>query len=406
LLERFTGVCRSGCETTANEKGGLVPRIFDERRPSFRSALVLALALAAVPLLALVTTTARAASSQTTAGQAPSLATLTEDLTENAFAPGAAAVSLTASGREAAAAGYRDLDQLLPMEVETRVRAGSTTKTFTAVVTLQLVAEGKLSLGDTVEQWLPGLLPDGSRITIRELLNHTSGLFNYTRDPFVRSTWGTDNVPSPAELVAIAAGYPLDFDPGTGWRYSNTGYQVLGLIIERVTGRSLREEMAARIFRPLGLGATDLVPERDIPGPHAQGYYLYTQDPRIDVTRTTFGQWADGAIVSNAPDLARFYRALFRGELLTPQMMVALKATVETGGFSDGEQAGLGIFRTHLSCGWAWENSGGVAGFLAKVLASGDGHRVVVFVTNGFLDEGPDTQLALDGAAEEAFCAG
>ncbi len=380
-------------------------RISDKRSWSTRYALGFALAAGTALLLALITTTARAAS-RTTAMQALSLASLTGELTTNAFAPGASAVSFTASRELAAAAGYRDLDRLLPMEPGTRVRAGSVTKTFTAVVALQLVAEGRLSLEDTVEHWLPGVLPDGWRITIRELMNHTSGIFNYTRDPFVRSTWGTDNVPSPAELVAIAAGYPLDFEPGTGWRYSSTGYQVLGLIIEKATGRSLRDELAARIFRPLHLRATDLVPGRDIPGPHGQGYYVYFEDPRIDVTRTTFGSWADGAIVSNAFDLARFYRALFRGELLDPQMMRALKTTVETGGFPDGERAGLGIFRTHLSCGWTWEHSGGVAGFLTKVLASSDGHRVVVFVTNGFLDEGPDTQMALDAAAEEALCAG
>lgn len=333
------------------------------------------------------------------------LASLTRGLTTDAFAPGAAAVALTASRTEAAAAGYRDLDRSLPMEVGTRIRVGSVTKTFTAVVVLQLAEEGRLSLDDTVEQWVPGVFPDGSRITVRELLNHTSGIFNYTRDPFVRSTWGTDDVPSPLELVAIAAGYPLDFDPGTEWRYSSTGYQVLGLLIESVTGHSLRSELATRIFDPLQLSATDLVPGRDIPGPHAQGYYLYHEDPTIDVTRTTFGSWADGAIVSNTSDLATFYRALFRGELLGPSMMRALKTTVATGGFPDGERAGLGIFRSHLSCGWVWSHSGGVAGFLTKVLVSDDGHRVVVFVTNGFLDEGPETQMAMDAAAEDAFCA-
>ena len=125
---------------------------------------------------------------------------------------------LSASQTRAASAGYRDLDQLLPMKVGTRVRVGSVTKTFTAVVVLQLVAEERLSLADNLEQWLPGVFRDGSQITIRQLLNHTSGIFNYTRDPGVRATWGTDSVPSPAELVAIAASYPLDFPPGTGWK--------------------------------------------------------------------------------------------------------------------------------------------------------------------------------------------
>jgi D-alanyl-D-alanine carboxypeptidase len=291
------------------------------------------------------------------------------------------------------------------MQPETRVRAGSVTKTFTAVVVLQLVAEHKLALADSVEKWLPGVFSNGARITIRELLNHTSGIFNYTRDPAVRRTWGTDRVPKPARLVAIAAEHPPDFEPGTGWSYSNTGYQALGLIIEKATGQTLRSEMERRIFAPLALAATDLIPARDIPGPHAKGYYLYRQQPRIDVTRTTFGSWADGALVSNAVDIARFYRALFAGRLLPPAMLSEMKQTVETGGFPDGDRAGLGIFRTHLPCGIAWGNSGGVAGFLSKVLVSPDARRVVVFMTNGFLDEGPETQMALDEAAADAYCA-
>ena len=319
--------------------------------------------------------------------------------------PGAIGYVLDHGRATARAAGLANAETRAPMRPGTRFRIGSVTKTFTAVVVLQLVGEGKLRLSDPVERWLPGLVPSGGEITVRELLNHTSGLFDYVHDPGVRATWGTDDVPPPARLVAIAAAHGLDFPPGTRWEYSSTNYQVLGLLVERVTGEPFATVLQRRILRPLGLSATALVPGRDIAGPHANGYYVYTDGtPRINVTRTTFGAWADGAIVSSARDLARFYSALLRGKLLRPAQLAAMKRTVATGGSSDGDAAGLGIFRIGTRCGRAWGHTGGTAGFLTKVLASADGRRVAVFATNGLVDEGPVTQPLLDAAAETAFC--
>ena len=358
---------------------------------------LLAAALVAIAAGA-VTAAAATARSQT------SVEGVAHALVARGLAPGAAAFAKAGDRTSTTAAGVSDLETREPLRPDARVRVGSTTKTMTAVVVLQLVQEGRFQLDEDAHSLLPGLLPDGPPITIRELLNHTSGLFNYTRDPGVRATWGTDDVPGPLELVQIAAAYGLDFDPGTAWEYSNTNYQVLGLIVEKVTGESLAGELSRRIFVPLGLRATALDPGRDISGPHAHGYYLYRDAPPIDETRTTFGAWADGGVVSNARDLGRFYSALFQGRLLSPRMMSELETTVETGGFPDGDEAGLGLFRTTLRCGDAWSMSGGSAGFLAKVLVSGDGSRVVAFVTNGFLDDGPETQQALDSGAADAFC--
>ncbi|MFL5914848.1 MAG: serine hydrolase [Gaiellaceae bacterium] len=318
--------------------------------------------------------------------------------------PGAVAYILDHGRHARAAVGYAKAETHAPMAATARFRIGSVSKTFTAVTVLQLVAEGKLHLSDTVERWLPGLLPSGKEITIRELLNHTSGLYDYVRDPNVRTTWGTDHVPPPRRLIAIAASHGLDFSPGTRWEYSSTNYQVLGMLIERVSGHSLAAELKRRIFRPLRLNATALVPGRDIPGPHANSYYVYSNGRRLNETRTTFGAWADGAIVSNAPDLARFYRALLGGKLLSRTLLSQLKRTVSTAGSQDGEASGLGIFRISLACGKTWGHTGGAAGYLTKVLASANGKRVVVVATNGFVDEGAITQPLLDATATTAYC--
>lgn len=319
--------------------------------------------------------------------------------------PGAVILVDDHGARSNQARGQARLSPAEPMEPSTRFRVGSVTKTFTAVLVLQLVAEGRLHLDDTMERWLPGVLPVGRDVTLRQLLNHTSGIFNYTRDPEVRKTWGTSDVPSPKRLVEIAASHPMDFQPGTSWAYSNTNYQILGLIVERASGHPLSDELATRIARPLGLRNTSLEPGPTITGTHAEGYYLSeTGDPE-DVTSTVFGSWADGGIVSNAADLATFYAALLGGKLLPAEQLQAMKQTVDTNpAFTEAHASGLGLFRSTQPCGEAWSHTGGVAGFLTNVLANDDGSRVSIVLVNGLLSEGPGTAERVDAAATRAFC--
>jgi D-alanyl-D-alanine carboxypeptidase len=164
------------------------------------------------------------------------------------------------------------------------------TKTFVSTVALQLVGEGRLSLDDTVEQWLPGLIPGGEQITVRQLLNHTSGLFNYTDDEaFISEVLTNPLQPhTPQQLITLANSYPPRFPAGTSWSYSNTGYIVAGLILERVTHQSMSQLIQQRITRPLRLRLTSL-PERspDIQGYHARGYFpqALTGGGYVDVTR-------------------------------------------------------------------------------------------------------------------------
>jgi D-alanyl-D-alanine carboxypeptidase len=238
-------------------------------------------------------------------------------------------------------------------QAEDRFAIASTTKTFVATVVLQLADEGRLSLEDSVEHWLPGLIPTGRRITVRQLLNHTSGL--------------ADDLSSlpPARRVAAAAAQPLLFRPGTDFSYANTNYVALGLIIEKVTGRRLDRVILDRIFRPLGLedtsyGAAALQPEDRMPA--------WLGVP-VEFGSPVAG---DGGIVSTTDDLARFFGALLGGELFGDRLLSEMRrARFDIG-------VGLGLFRFDLPCGSAWGHGGQYPAYATMALASRDGAKVVV----------------------------
>jgi D-alanyl-D-alanine carboxypeptidase len=265
------------------------------------------------------------------------------------------------------------------MRASDRFRIGSITKTFVATVVLQLVGEGKLSLADTVERWVPGLVPNGGAITVRQLLNHTSGLFSYDEDREFLAAADRDPLRkwSPRELVAIATAHEPHFAPGAGWSYSGTGYIVLGLIVERVSGNSLANELRRRVFAPLRLQATSLPTAPRIAGRHAHGYYVRPLEA-AGVESPSLA-WAAGALVSNGDDLARFFRALLRGRLLRPQLLRAMQTTLESGA---GAGHGLGLGAARLPCGTVWGFSGGVAGYSTHAFSSDDGSRQAVLLVN------------------------
>ncbi len=255
------------------------------------------------------------------------------DAVRDTGATGLTVLARDASGRETQArSGTASLKDGGRVPFDAYYRIGSDTKTFTAVAALQLVGEGTLSLDDTVEQWLPGVVAgngnDGSRITLRNLLQHTSGLANYTDIAFE----------DPAELTPSASTHsgsarrprgagrrgdgacpgwlPDADDPGaeTQWAYSNTNYVLLGMVIEKATGNPWAQEVHDRIIEPLGLRRT-LIPDTSpyVPLPTAAGY---TQFPgRDDLTDTTLavGGGADGGIISTTRDMNTFLRALMGG---------------------------------------------------------------------------------------------
>lgn len=239
-------------------------------------------------------------------------------------------------------------------------RVGSVTKTFTAVVVLQLVGEGKLRLDEPVGKWVPGV-PDA--INLRQLLNHTSGLYNYTDDlPADRHLLDRYLHRDPAEAFQTGLTKPRLFEPGTSWSYSNTNYIVLGLLIQAVTGNAYADEVRTRILQPLALERT-LLPgdDVDLPEPHARGY-LEVGGEWVDLARFNASQaWAAGEIVSTAADLNRFYAAVLGGELLAQPEQEAMLTVVPV---DDSYGYALGIERRRLLDGQVvWGHTGGFFGY-------------------------------------------
>jgi D-alanyl-D-alanine carboxypeptidase len=347
--------------------------------PRTQTRLTLGLALATFALAALVFASASPARDRS-AGPNPKLQRRL-DAVVAAGAPGAMLLVRDGDRTIRLTSGNGNLRPKTPMRAGDRFRVGSITKTFVATVVLQLVAERKLGLEDTVARWLPGVVPDGERITVRQLLNHTSGLFAFggDRDFVTQASRHPLRVWTPREIVAIATGHPPTFAPGAGWSYSDTNYYVLGLIVETATGRSLAGELRRRILAPLRLRATSLPTQPGIAERHAHGYFLR---PLQDVTvGSPSVQWAAGALVSTAGDLARFFRALLGGRLVRPDLLRLMETTVAARQLGPGNAYGLGLQRVPEPCGAFWGHAGGSPGYVAHALNSRDGsHQVVVLV--------------------------
>jgi D-alanyl-D-alanine carboxypeptidase len=296
---------------------------------------------------------------------------------------------------------------------------GSDTKTFISVVPLQLVGEHRLSLDDPVDRWLPGVVHgngnDGTKITVRELLQHTSGLHNYTDDlrEQITSIEAYRELEfhqfSRQDLVDLALAQPPDFAPGTGWNYSNTNYVLLGMIIEKVTRHSWASEVTRRIIEPLGLRHTYAPGSRTgLPEPHATGYLFFDRDTHIDTTAQNMS-WADaaGALITTAGDLSRFWSAIGQGVLLRPAQQREMRQTVAAGGDATtvpGSRYGLGIFFTPLTCGGGyWSHEGDVPGYNTASGVSEDGRTTVVISLDSNVD---DPQLAAEyGLIDHVMCA-
>ncbi|WP_211588756.1 serine hydrolase domain-containing protein [Allorhizocola rhizosphaerae] len=317
--------------------------------------------------------------------------------------------------------GVADTRTKEPVPQDGRFRIASTGKTFVAVVALQLVGEGRLSLDDTVERWLPGVVQgngnDGRQITVRQLLQHTSGIPDdfpdyATEEEFRRHRF---DVYTPEQLVARAMNHEPGFPPGTAWRYSSTGYLLVDMIIERVTGRPWHVEVEQRILRPLGLTETTwpgLSP--DVPRPHARGYHPFEPGAApVDVTEQVVID-PEGAIISTTRDLNRFFRALFGGEVLRPAQLAEMTRTVPIGPELEqampGTRYGLGVFERPLPCGGTyWSHPGGGAGYVTDNGVTGDGRRSVVLSLTSVLGHTPEDfarqQAAIDTLVGNALCA-
>ncbi|GAA2663824.1 serine hydrolase domain-containing protein [Nonomuraea recticatena] len=322
-------------------------------------------------------------------------------------------------GEWVGSAGLRELGESAKPPIDGHVRIGSVTKTFTATLVLQLVAEGKVELDTPADDYLPEFGLD-RRITVRMLLQHTSGVFNFTGEVYEDGTvapgitWSgqewVDNrfkAHRPEELVGLALSKPSRFEPGTDWSYSNTNYVLARLLIEKVTGRTYAEELQRLILGPLGLSGT-VAPttQTEIPEPHAHAYYRYEeagQEKTVDVTRQN-PSWisSGGDMISTTQDLRTFISALVGGKLLPASLLAEMCTPEPKVGY------GLGVFVQDNGCGGTLiTHNGGHAGLM---YSTPDGSKTLTaslnYVDDAALSMGVAFQKATQRLVNEVFCGG
>lgn len=331
------------------------------------------------------------------AAQQGAVQEIIDELTKTGDALG---IQARIDGRDTVRSGIAEYGSKKPVPHNGTFRIGSVTKPFVSTVVLQLVGEGRLDLDAPVSRHLPGLVDD--RITVRQLMQHTSGLYDYAQalplDPagFPGMRFKTWN---PHELVTISTSRPLDFEPGSKWSYSNTGYVVLGLLIEKITGRPYQQAVEQRILKPLRLNDTVLPRNSvEVPGPHAHGYYPDANGKPVDVTRLSpsWG-WAAGEMISTTRDLDTFLRALLAGKLLKPAQQKELTRTTAA-----SPDYGLGIGVVRLPCGTTVYGHDGLIPGYATVMLGTSEKRFELSVTQAANNRDPG-----DGyhrLVEKVFC--
>jgi D-alanyl-D-alanine carboxypeptidase len=308
------------------------------------------------------------------------------------------------------AAGVADLDTGRPVRPQFRHRVGSITKTFVATTILQLVGEHRVALDAPIGRYLPDVVPGdvGRRVTVRMLLNHTSGINDYD-DVLLSSYEAVEQLQfrtlTPLELIGIGLSRPPTNAPGERWSYSNTNYIILGLLIEKVTGHPYASEVSRRILSPLRLRHTYFPGTNPyIRGPHMAAYVPWSDGTLRDfsVFNMSWG-WAAGEMISTAADLNRFYRALLTGRLLNRALLAEMQTTVVVeASMPEAAGYGLGIFWLATPCGRVWGHSGGVVGHTTNSYHSADGRRQVTQAENLILYAAPGQIHPID-QARDAF---
>jgi CubicO group peptidase (beta-lactamase class C family) len=277
--------------------------------------------------------------------------------------PGAAVIVMR-GGRViySAGRGLADVEANRAITPQTIFRLGSLTKQFTAAVVLQLVAEGRLSLDDPISRFFPDYPEPGARATVRQLLNHTSGIQSYTGIPGWMTEANTNRAYTTAEMIAVFRDRPSPTPPGQAWAYNNSGYVMLGAIIEQVTRKPWYRVLEERITRPLGLTTIGYGVERETLPAMATGYSSEGGQVRPARRIHMSVPHAAGALVGTAGDLARWAQALYHGRVVSPALYAQMIAPTR---LPDGSSApyGFGLGQEHLRGRDSIEHSGGIFGF-------------------------------------------
>ncbi|GHI04526.1 peptidase [Streptomyces cellostaticus] len=352
-----------------------------DRATLLAAGLVLALAAGpvAAPAFAVPQRTATATASSTTTGpDAEALAAAISGLPDHDAT--AAVLRVGGTGTWRGTAGVRDVRTGAPVLENGRFRAGSVTKVVTAAIVLQLASEGRIDLDGTVQQYLPGLLTEGFRpITVRELLNYTSGL----RPGASLGDTVEDGYPhrfeklTPRQVVAASVAQGPAYEPGTHQEYDNIHYTVLGMLIEKVTGDSYAHQAAVRIFRPLGMRDSSFPVGADprIHGPHNHGYDWI--DGRLtDVTDWNMSdRWAAGDMISTTADLEKLLVGLFRGRVVPEPQLKEMFTLPDV----PGARYGAALERFELNGKVIWGKTGSRPGYATVIAATPDLTRTLVY---------------------------
>lgn len=293
------------------------------------------------------------------------------------------------------AGGYSCLATKTPILSNDLTRVGSTVKSFTAVTILQLQEQGRLSLDDKISKYLPqSMLKDianADQATIRQLLQHSSGIFNYIQDLRFQTASMNDLIKewSADELLKYARNANPYFAPGTDCRYSNTGYILLGKIIESICQRPFYEEFKDRIFLPLAMNETSFASKDPVPAKLVRGYVDFFSTMKL-INSTYYSGWdyhtADGGLISNPYNLTIFVKGLFDGTLLSDASlseMLSWQTPSEQDPMYYKMHYGLGIFRYDTDKGPVYGHSGDAIGYYAIMLYHPESGSIISWATNG-----------------------
>jgi D-alanyl-D-alanine carboxypeptidase len=287
-------------------------------------------------------------------------------------------------------AGYGDVGTRRRPRAADHMRIASTAKAFSGAVALSLVAKGVLSLDDTIAQRLPSLPAAWGAVTLRQLLNHTSGLPDFTGSPaFIQAVTASLTVaPPPEQLLSYVEDEPLGFPPGSRYVYSNSDNIAVGLMVQAVTGKPYEDALAEQVYGPLGLTQTSLPAGPELPTPFIHGYEQEDSGAPEDISEdfASGWAWASGGIISTPRDLNRFIRGYVSGQLFGPDVQGQQRQFIP-GGHSEPpgpgvNAAGLALFRYQTRCGTVYGHTGNTFGYTQFMAASSDGMRSVTVSIN------------------------
>lgn len=386
-------------------------------------AAVLALALAGCTGSGSASSTGAAAAGAAGAGTTSTSDALDQALAELVAMPGGppGVISIVQIGDERTVhtAGVAEVGSDAPPAADDFMRIASVAKAFSGATALALVDTGELSLDDTIGERLPDLPAAWADVTLRELLNHTSGLPDFTETEGLAAAAGAslDVAPAPEQLLTFAYAEPLNFPPGSEYRYSNSDNIAVGLMVQAATGKPYIDSLQELVLDPLGLTSTSLPAGTDLPTPTFHGYDLEAGQAPEDVTNLIAAgwAWASGGVVSTPADLNTFIRGYVGGELFGAQTQAEQTGLFIPGGESGppgpGENsASLGLFRYVTPCGTVYGHTGNTPGYTQFAVASPDGTRSATMsmsLARNLGGTGQDLEVlhALQRAEATAICA-